>query len=242
MKKLNALNKRVLIIPDMHCPYNHKDAIRFLAAVKEKYQPDLILNLGDEVDSHAISFHDSDADLYSAGEELEKAINQLDLLEELFPKMHILDSNHGSLAVRRFKKHGLPMKYMKSLQEIYGKPKWAWHDEILLSTKDGDVYLCHGKSATYGKLCKDVGASAIQGHFHGKCEVTWHKSVTKEIFNCFSGCLIDYKSLAFAYGKNHMPKPILACTVLSKTGYPTIIKMGLTKAGRWDKKIECPLK
>ena len=60
-------NKCILVISDTHCPYHHPDLISFLKTIKKKYKPDRVIHIGDEVDSHAISFHDSDPDLYSAG-------------------------------------------------------------------------------------------------------------------------------------------------------------------------------
>ena len=58
------MNKSILIISDTHIPYHHKDVIAFLKGIKKKYKPDRIIHIGDEIDSHAISFHDSDPDLY----------------------------------------------------------------------------------------------------------------------------------------------------------------------------------
>lgn len=236
MKTLNGKGKNVLIIPDQHFPYAHKDWYTFLESVKEKYldSKSIIINLGDETDGHAISFHKSDGDLFSAGHELEEAIKEVQHLEKLFPKMYLCDSNHGSLVFRRAKSDGVPLRYLKSLNEVYEvSNKWSWHEEIVVETKLGPVYFCHGKSSTYGKLCKEMGMSSVQGHFHGKFEVTWHKTATFERFNMFCGCLIDRDSLAFAYGKNHMPKPILGCGILSKAGYPRLIKMHLNARGRW---------
>ena len=65
-------NSCVLCIPDLHAPYHHKDALDFLRAVKKKYKPDRIINLGDDLDNAAISFHSSNPDLDSAGKELKK--------------------------------------------------------------------------------------------------------------------------------------------------------------------------
>lgn len=248
MKTINAKNKRVLIISDCHIPYMHKDMHIFLKAIKEKYLVDengsmknsLVLHIGDELDKHAISFHKSDVDLFSAGHELEKSIEILhmkDGLYEMFPKMHLCDSNHGSLVYRRAKADGIPLRYYKSYQEVLGTKKWSWHDEVILETKLGEVYLCHGKTSTYGKLCKEQAMSAIQGHFHGKFEITWHSSSTRSRFNMFIGCLIDQQSMAFAYGKNSTQKPILGVGMLSREGYPKLIKMNLDKNGRWDKRL-----
>ena len=89
-------NKRILIISDTHCPYHHVDAIKFLSAIKDKYEPDRVIHIGDEIDNHAMSFHDSDPDLHSAGDELELAIEALSEIEALYPKVDVIESNHGS--------------------------------------------------------------------------------------------------------------------------------------------------
>ena len=82
----------------MHCPYQHRDTIKFLAAVKDKYEPDKIICIGDELDFHAMSFHESDQSLYSAGEELKRGREVIWQVEELFPKMALVHSNHVIVA------------------------------------------------------------------------------------------------------------------------------------------------
>lgn len=238
--EIDAIGRRVLIIPDLHCPFNHVDSFRFLSKIKEKYldSRSIIMNLGDEVDGNQISFHDKDPDMpFSPTTELEAAINEIQKLKELFPKMYLCESNHGSLVYRRQKAAGLPRHYFKSYQEILNTPKWHWSEDFILKTKLGPIYLCHGKTATYGKLAKEEGMSSVQGHYHGKFEVTWHKSKNSERFNCFAGCLINRRSMAFNYGKNHIPKAILGAVLISKQGYPKLIKMSINEKGRWDGRL-----
>ena len=86
-------NRRILFISDMHIPYHHKNLIPFLKSLKEKYNPTRIICLGDETDKHALSFHDSDPDLMSAGDELRAAIPIIQELHELFPEMDLVDSS-----------------------------------------------------------------------------------------------------------------------------------------------------
>ena len=59
------LRKSILVISDQHAPYHHIDTLDFLSAIKEKYKPDCVVNIGDEMDWHSISFHDSHPGLYS---------------------------------------------------------------------------------------------------------------------------------------------------------------------------------
>ncbi len=238
MKKLNAKGKVVLCFGDTHFPYHHLDIYTFLEAVKKKYSPYIIINMGDELDNSAISFYDSDQELFSAGQELELAIGDIKTLEKIFPKQYVLESNHSSLVFRRMKKHGIPIAHMKTLKEILGTKKWSWHDEIILTTNhDLQTYLCHGKTNAYGKLAKEVGMNAVQGHAHTKFEVTWHKTVLQDRYNAFCGCLINHQSLAYAYGRNNVAKAILGCLIINKQGMPHLVKMNLDKHSRWDGKL-----
>ena len=110
--------KSILIISDTHIPYHHPDLIPFLKAVKKEYKPDKIVHIGDEIDKHAMSFHDSDPDLPSAGDELKLSLPVIKELEKLFPDMDLLDSNHGSLVYRRALKYGIPKAYLRNYNEF----------------------------------------------------------------------------------------------------------------------------
>ena len=110
--------KYILVIPDQHFPFNHIDIFKFLGAVKAKYRPDKVVNLGEEVDLHSLSMHDHDPDLPNPRDEMEMAIVRLRHLYKLFPEVDILESNHGSLVYRRAKKYGLPKRVIKDYRTI----------------------------------------------------------------------------------------------------------------------------
>jgi hypothetical protein len=110
--------KSVLIISDTHIPYHVPELMDFLKLLKKKYKPDRVIHIGDEVDKHAMSFHDSDPDLPSAGDELKLSLPIIKELEKMFPKMDLLDSNHGSLVFRRAFKHGIPKAYIKKYNDF----------------------------------------------------------------------------------------------------------------------------
>ncbi len=104
-------------------------------------------------DGHAISFHESDPNLDSAGVELEKAKLVLEELHELFPNLLVCDSNHGSLVYRRAKAHGLPVQFIKKYRDIlfpeHGAPSWSWADAWVLSTPLGPVRFQHQVSGDF---------------------------------------------------------------------------------------------
>lgn len=231
------MNKSILIISDTHIPYHHKDLLPFLKAIKKKYKPDRIVHIGDEVDKHAMSMHDSDPDLPSAGDELKQSLPIIKQLENLFPDMDILDSNHGSLVYRRALKHGIPKAYLRHYNEFLEVGKgWKWHDDLTLDTPGGPVYFCHGKVADVLKLAQSMGMSCVQGHYHSSYSIKYYGNSLGLYFGLQVGCLIDKDSLAFRYNKTQRARPIIGLGMIID-GLPKLIPMVLNKNGRWIGKI-----
>lgn len=225
--------KTILVIPDLHCPFHHPDSFKFLDHLNEKYKPNKVINLGDEVDYHNISFHDSEDMPFSASKELEKAIWHLHDLYAIFPRMTICESNHGSLVYRRAKHHGLPRAFFKSYQEILEAPKnYEWVFEYVCRSGKQEIYFHHSQGKNVLKNSQHRGQCYVQGHHHGSFDIQYWANSEKLFWGVTSGCLIDKKSMAFAYGKNNLPKPILGATII-KSGYPILEPMLLNKKGRW---------
>lgn len=219
-------------------PYEHKDMFRFLAAIKKKYKPTLVINGGDESDNHDISFHDSDRDLPSAGDELKKTIVKIKKLEKLFPEMILLDSNHGSLALRKFKHHGIPLKYLASLNQVYGvSDKWRWVNDLTLTLPNGQkCYWAHGLVKNGIKLASQRGTCVVQFHYHTEFRIDYIGNPSSLLWSLQSGCLIDRKALAFAYDKLNLNRPIIGCSMIIDSK-PMLIPMILNKHGRWTGKL-----
>lgn len=230
-------NSRLLIIPDQHAPYQHPDALDFLIAVAAKIQPTRIINLGDETDGHALSMHDSDPSLDSAGVELSKARKWLQALERVFPVMDICHSNHGSLVYRRAFKSGIPTEYIKSYREILfpdGTGQgWDWKDKHRVTLPNGeDVIFQHQSAGDTLNNAAHERCSIVEGHEHGKFEIQYRSSTTALYWSLISGCLIDPKALAFAYGRLFPKKPLLGCSAILDS-IPRLIPMELNSVGRW---------
>ena len=226
MYKIDATGKSALIIADLYFPFHHLHAFPFLEKCKKRLKPDLVLNLEDMAEYHALSFHDSNHDIgLSSSSELILATECVQRLYELFPESHLVESNHGSMILRRARKHGIPARAIKPLEEIYGTPGWTWHDDLIVETRQGPIYMSHQGLAGYGAQAKHVGMSAIQGHHHSKQEITYHQLPGRRIFNAFTGCLVDAHSLAMAYAKNSPKKPALGCIFLDRQGFPHIVPL-----------------
>lgn len=231
-------NKRILVISDLHCPYQHKDTVRFLKAIKNKYRPTRVILSGDEVDNHAISFHDSDPDLPSAGDELQRAIKALKPIYELFPVAQVLESNHGSLVIRKALANGLSRKFFRTPGEILEAPKgWTWHFDITLTLPTGfPCYFHHSKGANVKKNSQAMGSSFVMGHHHESFDIQYWGNPHALLFGMTVGCLVDDKALAMAYNKNNLKRPVIGCGVIIN-GIAQLIPMVLNKKGRWTGKL-----
>lgn len=229
-------NSRILFISDLHIPYHHPDSFDFLRYLKDKYKPTRVICLGDELDKHSLSYHESDPDLYSAGHELEVSIAFIQELEEIFPKMDILESNHGSLVWRKAKTNGIPKHYIKSYNDVLGVGKdWCWHFDMTLNLPDGtQCYVHHGKASDVLKLSQQMGMSAVQGHYHTDLGARYWANPNGLYFGMQCGCLIDRESYAFAYSNVNIKKQLIG-TGLIIDSLPVIEPMVLDENGRWRK-------
>jgi len=227
-------NSRILIISDMHIPYHHKDSIKFLQYLKDKYNPTRVICMGDEVDHHSLSFHDSDPDLHSAGDELNKALPVIAELYKMFPNMDIMDSNHGSLVWRKAKAHGIPRHYIKSYNDVLGVGDgWKWHFELTIKLPNGNLcYFHHGKVNDVVRLSQQMGMCAVQGHYHEAFKIGYWGNPVGLFWGMQTGCLIDDNSYAFSYNNVNIKRPIIG-TGLIIDNQPVLEPMILDTNGNW---------
>lgn len=227
-------NSRILLISDLHIPYHHPDSLEFLKYLKEKYNPTRVICLGDELDKHSLSFHDSDPDLPSAGDELRASLPVIQKLKEMFPVMDILESNHGSLLYRKAHHHGIPKQYLKTYNEVLGVDgNWKWHYDLTVELPNGNMcYMHHGKSANVTKTSQTMSMCAIQGHFHETFKVEYWGNPVALYWAMQCGCLIDDKSYAFNYNNVNLKRPIIG-TGLIIDSMPILEPMVLDKNGKW---------
>jgi len=232
------MEKCILVISDQHIPHHHTDMMDFLSAIKKKYKPTRILNIGDEIDGHAISYHSPNPDLASAGDELRKAVEVIHELEELFPKMDLVHSNHGSLVFRKALTHGLPKAFIREYNEFLQVGKgWKWHEDIIIKASNGqDIYFCHGKTANILKLGQQYGMNVVQGHYHTKFNIQYWGNPSALHWGLQVGCLIDKDSLAYEYNKLFKDRPIIGTGIIIE-GLPYLLPMVLNKGGRWNKVV-----
>lgn len=233
------MGKKVLVISDIQAPFHHEDALAFLKAVKKKYKPNHIVNIGDLTDSYCLSAWGTDPDAISANEEIQRMQAFVKDLVKIFPKADILTSNHDLRLERAAVRAGIPRHFIKDYHEWMGLPKtWKFHDELEI---DGILY-SHGDEGGAGgmnasmKRAMHYGKSCVAGHLHTQANITYFANREQLIFGMQVGCLIDRKALAFAYAKKSLKKPVLAVGFIDN-GVPLLIPMLLNDKGRWVGKL-----
>lgn len=236
--KYPVSKKKILLISDAHGPYQHKDFFRFMKALKKRYKPDLVISMGDLADFHDISFHDSDPDLMSAGDEL-KALQKFAAdLEKIFPNMYIIGSNHGDLPARKAFASKMPKSFLRPYNEIYGVGKgWRFVDDLMLEDGPKLYYFVHGIKKKGITLATQRGVCVAQGHFHEDFNITYASNPRDLIWSLQTGCLIDKDSLAFKYDKLNLGRPIIG-TAGVYYGQPQLHPMVLDSSGGWDGRLD----
>jgi|TARA_R110000751_G_scaffold3061_1_gene15744 predicted phosphodiesterase len=231
------MNKRILVISDLHIPYHHQDSFAFLKEIKKQYKPDFVVNIGDLLDFHAISMHDSNPDLHSAGDELKISKEYIKELETIYPEMIEVDSNHSSLVYRRALKYGMSKQFLRAYGDFLGTKKWKWIDDLTLTMSNNQrCFFTHGRSADVLKTSQTMGMSCVQGHYHTKFVISYWANPDNLFFGMNVGCLVNQKSMAFAYAKNFRTRFISGCGIIID-GIPKLLPMVLNNKGRWIKKI-----
>jgi len=218
MKKGNTL-----VIGDTHIPFEKRKYLEFCKDTQKKYKCKQVIHIGDLIDNHAISFHDTDPDGLAGGREAEIAKKRLVSWKKAFPNLKICEGNHDRLHYRRAFSQGIPKIYMRNYNEIFNLPStWQWAFKFEIA---GTRYL-HGtgKGGKYAHIrwAVDNMQSTVIGHTHTSLGVHYMASDLKMIFAMQVGCGIDAKAYAMQYANIYSQKPTVGCGVVLEGGREAI--------------------
>jgi hypothetical protein len=204
-----------LTIGDTHEPFTHKGYLPFIKRQRDRWKPDRIIHIGDEVDQCALSNYDQDPDGMSPGFELEKAIEGMQKWYKEFPQVTVVESNHGLRPYKKAFKAGLPKAYLRDYHEFLMAPRgWKWVEEAIVD----DVLYFHGEpflgETAALKAAKSHRQSVVIGHVHCHGGVTYTRTRTNTLFGLNVGCGIDEKQYAFKYSKRNAAKATLGCGIV----------------------------
>lgn len=209
----------ILVIPDLHAPFIHKDALRFCLDAYDENDIDEVIFLGDIIDNHYSSFHDADPDLMIAGDEIRIAREQLFAWKEAFPIAKVMYGNHDLIPNRKAFAAGLSKTWVRSIDDVYDLKGWDFVHHYTV----GRNYFCHGMGMNVVTRARQLGLNVFQGHLHSKFSCTLVSVYPKPTFAVQAGCLIDHNSPAFAYARDYTPQAKGVVIIKDALGNPEII-------------------
>ena len=205
----NDDHNRILIIGDIHAPFDYEPYFDHCVAVYEKYQCNRVVFIGDVIDHHFSSYHETDADGLGGKDELDLAIQRLKRWYEAFPVADVCIGNHDRLIMRKAQSSSIPTKWIKNYKDVIETPHWNFTERVVYD----DVQYIHGEGGTARNRAKKDLMSTVQGHLHVQCYTEWVIGMGIKIFGMQVGCGIDHTSYGMAYAKN-FGRPAIACGVV----------------------------
>lgn len=213
----------VLVIPDLHCPFEHPGAFDFLADLRRAYRPTNVVCIGDEADMHNFARWPRDVDAVGPNEELTALRKSIGRLAKIIPTLTICTSNHTYRPLRKAAGAGLPASMLAGIRTVLGAPEgWFW---VSAAYVDSVAYE-HGEgySGPDGAMRAAQGnmVSTVIGHIHSHAGVRYQAVRGGRVFGMNVGCLIDITQPAFAYAKHMHARPVLGCGLVTD-GVPQFV-------------------
>jgi predicted phosphodiesterase len=200
---------RVLCIGDLHEPFCLEGYLEFCIEIYKKHNCNKVVFIGDVIDNHYSSYHETDVDGMSGGEELDLAIDKIANWYKAFPKADVTIGNHDRLIMRKAQTGSVPRKWIKAYKEVLETPQWNFTERVVID----EVQYIHGEAGTAKAKCRADMMSTVQGHLHTQCYTEWFAGANFKIFGTQVGCGIDHDAYAMAYAKAGK-KPIIGCAVI----------------------------
>jgi hypothetical protein len=210
---LSGNKNNVLIIGDIHAPFNLDSYLSFCRQQQEIFKCGRVVFIGDLIDNHYSSYHETDPDGLSAGDELDLGIREIQKFYKVFPIADVIIGNHDRLVYRKAFSGGVSKRWIKEYKDVLGTPDWNFVENIEIY----GVNINHGEGGTARIKMKKELQSQVQGHLHSDLYVEFLVGKNFRIFGLQVGCGIDFKSYAMEYGKN-FKKPAIGCGVLLNRG------------------------
>lgn len=203
----------ILVIGDLHEPFCLDAYLEFCKKQYDKFNCNEVVFIGDIIDNHYSSYHESNPDGMGGGDELDLAIERIARWYEAFPKATVIIGNHDRIIMRKAQTSDIPKKWIKSYKEVLNTPKWNFVERYVKN----NVQYIHGEGGTARTKCRADMMNTVQGHLHTQCYTEHYVGQNYRVFGTQVGCGIDHESYAMAYAK-YGKKPAVGCAVVLDNG------------------------
>ena len=214
LKKMRSEQVRnVLVIGDLHEPFCLDGYLDFCKEQYDKFACNQVIFIGDIIDNHYSSYHETDADGMGGGDELELAIKRIARWYEAFPKARVIIGNHDRLIMRKAQTSAIPSKWIKSYKQVLEVPNWTFTERY----EQDNVQYIHGEGGTARTKCRADMMNTVQGHLHTQCYTEHYVGQNYRVFGTQTGSGINFTEYSFSYAKAGR-KPAIGCAVVLENG------------------------
>ena len=203
----------VLVIGDLHEPFCLDSYLDWCKEQYYTYNCTEVVFIGDVIDNHYSSYHETSADGMGGLDELELAIKRISRWYEAFSKATVIIGNHDRIIMRKAQTSAIPSKWIKSYKEVLEVPNWNFVERYELN----DVQYIHGEGGTARTKCRADMMNTVQGHLHTQCYTEHYVGKNFRVYGTQVGCGINHKSYAMAYAK-YGKRPAVGCAVILNNG------------------------
>ena len=210
-----ADTRNVLVVGDLHEPFCLDSYLDFCIEQYENYNCNQVIFIGDIIDNHFSSYHETSADGMGGADELELAIKRISRWYKTFNKKDtkVIIGNHDRIIMRKAQTSAIPSKWIKSYKEVLEVPNWDFVERY----EQDNVQYIHGEGGTARTKCRADMMNTVQGHLHTQCYTEHYVGKNFRVFGTQVGCGINHKSYAMAYAK-YGKRPAVGCAVILNNG------------------------
>jgi len=216
LKKLRETETRnVLVIGDLHEPFCLDEYLDFCLEQYDTYNCNQVIFIGDIIDNHYSSYHETSADGMGGADELELSIKRIARWYNAFNEVgtKVIIGNHDRMIMRKAQTSAIPSKWIKSYKEVLEVPNWDFVEHYI---QDNVLYQ-HGEGGTARTSCRANMINVVQGHLHTQAYCEHYVGKNFRVFGCQVGTGIKFSEYSFAYAK-YGKKPAIGCGVVLNNG------------------------
>ena len=209
----NGEINNILVIGDLHEPFCLDNYLNFCIDKYFEFDCNEVIFIGDIIDNHFASYHETDSDGMGGADELELAIKRISRWRNAFPVATVIIGNHDRLIMRKARTSAIPSRWIKSYKDVLNVPNWNFTERYVKN----NVQYIHGEGGTARTKCRADMMNTVSGHLHTQAYCEHYVGQNFRIYGMQIGCGIDHESYAMAYAK-YGKKPAIGCSVVLNNG------------------------
>lgn len=187
--KVSNEKEVVLVIGDIHEPFSLDGYLEFCVEQYNLNNCTKVVFIGDIIDNHASSYHQTEVDADNCVVEFEKAKKKIAKWYKAFPEATVILGNHDTIpTIRKSKSSVIAPQFFKDFGTALNVPNW----DFVLNIEIDGVFYTHGLQQKAISRARNKMQSVVQGHYHTESYSTqWITPLGYTIFAVQTGCGVD---------------------------------------------------